>query len=385
MNKEQALAKLAERQQMLDNVANFVEQKKTPILENLFKWKFLDTEIEPKPTPWEIMTNWDLMEKVVREHQERYDPDLCCDIGTRNNMNINATLGHSQHQMKEKESGNIQAVDEDRFGSAEALLEYAKNPTEYCWTKASRITFPDGLTFGQIEDACRAVNEFNAYAVRINRIMNEEYGVPATVKAVSICPTESPAMYYRGLKAFSTDMRRKPEVIDEYNRIMTPGFLKAISDACDSPRGNTAYEDWAVLLTHSIMNTKQFERFMWNGIWGEAFRILAEKKGKALMFIEASGLRLADFFNEVPRGVITCYFELDDPFEMRKAMPNIAFAYYPQTYLQYHTPAEAVDKAKELVEGMGPGYMYCTNKMIEHANDQRRENVFAVYDYLRNR
>ncbi|MBO4819363.1 MAG: hypothetical protein J5528_04405 [Firmicutes bacterium] len=384
MEQEKAKELLAKRQKMFDDVANFVPQKQTPILENLFKWKFLDTEIEPKPTPWEFLTNWDLMEQVVREHQERYDPDLSCDIGTRNNMNLNVTLGHSQHQMLNKDEGVIQAIDEDRLGSAEALLEVAADPIKYAWTKASKITFPDGLTFGQIEDACKAVDDFNNFAARINQVMNDEYGLPSTVKAVSICPLESPGMYYRGLKNFSLDMRRNPEILDEYNQLMLPGFLKTISDACDAPRGNAVYEDWAVLLIHSIMNRKQFERFMWKGTWQKAFEILAEKGGKALMFVEAGILPIADFLCEVPRGVLTTYYEYGDPFEVHKAIPNMAIAYYPQPYLTYNTPEEAVDMAKKLVEGMGPGYMYATNKMIESYSDQKRENVFAVYNYLRN-
>jgi len=382
---ENAKELLKKRQKMIDDVVGFVPQKTTPILENLFKWKFLDTEMDPKPTPWDFLTNMDLMEKVVREHQERYDPDLSCDWGTRNNMLITVALDHSQqHTVTNKEEGIIQTLDVDVFGEPEAMLEYADDPVRYAWTKGIPKLYPEGLTFGQIQDACSALKTFNDYRVRINRIMNEEYGSPSTAISLSVAPLENVAMYFRGLKNFSLDMRRKPELFDEFNEKMAPGFLANVENGCQQERGNYAFSDWTVLLVHNLMNNKQFERFLWRPYYGPLYEILAKNGRTSLTFIEGYALRLADCYNEVPRGVICCYFEQDDPFEMRKAMPNIAFAYYPQPYLAYRTPEEAVDKAKELVEGMGPGYMYCTNKMLESREDQKRENVLAVYEYLRN-
>lgn len=383
---ENAKELLKKRQKMIDDVVNFVPQNPTPIMENLFKWRLLDTEMDPKPTPWEFLTNMDLMEKAVREHQERYNPDFSCDWGVRNNILLTVALGQSQqHTVTDKDQGTIQTLDVDVFGEPEVMLEYAADPVKYAWTKGAQRLFPEGLTFGQIQDACNAVKTFNDYRTHINKVMNEEYGSPSPTISVSVAPLENVGMYYRGLKNFSVDMRRKPALFDEFNEMMAPGFLTNVENGCKTDRGNFAFNDWTVLLVHTLMSNKQFERFLWKPYYGPLYEILAKYKRTSWTFIEGSGLRLADYYNEVPRGVICCYFELDDPFEMRKAMPNVAFAYYPQHYLSdMHTPEEAVDMAKKLVEGMGPGYMYCTNKMIEAANDQKRENVLAVYNYLRN-
>ncbi len=96
-------------------------------------------------------------------------------------------------------------------------------------------------------------------------------------------------------------------------------------------------------------------------------------------------LRFVEFFQDIPKGQLMIHLEQDNIFEMRKKLPNICFAGGMTTDLLGHgTPRQCVDYAKKLIDELGDGYVFSTNKMVSYRNDCKRENLLAVTEFVRN-
>lgn len=79
------------------------------------------------------------------------------------------------------------------------------------------------------------------------------------------------------------------------------------------------------------------------------------------------------------------HLEQDDIFEFRKKLPNIGVAGgMPTTKLGGVSSEECVSYAKELIDTLGDGYVFCQNKMVSYRNDCTRENLLAVNEFVRN-
>ena len=110
-----------------------------------------------------------------------------------------------------------------------------------------------------------------------------------------------------------------------------------------------------------------------------------EHNQQIYLFAEASILHFAEYFEEVPKGVLMIHLEQDDIFEFRKRLPNIAVAGgMPAVLLGHGTKEECVDYAKKLIDELGDGFVLCQNKMIAYRSDCTRENLMAVCDFARN-
>ncbi len=48
------------------------------------------------------------------------------------------------------------------------------------------------------------------------------------------------------------------------------------------------------------------------------------------------------------------------------------------------TKQQCIDYAKKLIDELGDGFIFSTNKMVSFRNDCKRENLLAVTDFVRN-
>ena len=106
------------------------------------------------------------------------------------------------------------------------------------------------------------------------------------------------------------------------------------------------------------------------------------------LFMEGSSKPFWDHFQDYKKGIITMHPETDDPFEMRKALPNCAIlGGMTVELLGRGTPQECVDRTKELIDGLGAfdgGFVLSQDKMVTFKNDARPENLKAVSDFVLN-
>lgn len=138
------------------------------------------------------------------------------------------------------------------------------------------------------------------------------------------------------------------------------------------------------LLGHSVMSVKQFEEFYWPYLKYFFDKAMANKK-TVYLFCESTLMRFAEFFQDIPKGVLCIQPEQDDVFELRKKLPNAAIAGgMPTSLLGMGTKEECVNYAKKLVDTLGAGFILGQDKMISYRNDIKRENLLAVQEFARN-
>ena len=92
-------------------------------------------------------------------------------------------------------------------------------------------------------------------------------------------------------------------------------------------------------------------------------------------------MRLTDYFADYPKGVLTFHLESDDPFEIRKRLPNVAIMGGLSTDLMAGgTPEEVTARAKLLCDELGRdgGFILSEGKMVSYRNDARPENIMVT-------
>lgn len=246
--------------------------------------------------------------------------------------------------------------------------------------------FPD-IKKGQVVGAIGAMLEFSQFASQTIEKFIDTYDTPPVFDMfkVPLLPIENFFGYYRGIRELSVDLRKykgqlKAAMDRDFEEEVFPKFQKDLAESNEK----FAVDSYTALLAHSVMSHKQFEELYWPYLK----RIIDEvvKADKTIyIFCESNILRLADFFQDIPKGHVILHPELDDIFELRKKLPNICIAGGMKTkLLGTGTPQECADYAKYLLDNMGDGFIFSQDKMISFRNDCRRKNLLAVNEVVRN-
>ena len=101
---------------------------------------------------------------------------------------------------------------------------------------------------------------------------------------------------------------------------------------------------------------------------------------------EGRTLGFKDYFRDYKKGTLTFHLELDDPFEFRRELPNIAIMGGLTTdLLSSGTPEECVKQAKLLCDELAQegGFILSENKMMSYRNDCNSENYLELCNFMR--
>ncbi len=371
---------LQKRIALLQNAVRFEKTERIPTSSNVWTWKILDSDTKAKIM--EACLDLELMERIVREFHERYRFDMYEDLGTRNNFKACIPLGDPGYVVND-ETGGINAPDLKLLEDDE-YPEIIENPVKFGWEKVIPRKFRE-FTYEQFRQAIKGFMEFNAYTVHIAKVFAEDYGVPRLKGSVNIAPVEDLFSWgLRGFVAFSKDMRRNPENVDAYIDAFEPKMIAGAKAALEKKDPTAIFDVYTVMLAHSAMNMKQFDRFYYRSL-KKYLDVTEEYDGLATFFCEASFIRFKDFFRDVRKGLLAVTIEQDDMFEVRNECPTIALiGGVPSTLLGTGTEEECVDYAKKLVNGLGEGFILGQSKMISFRSDCKRENLLAIQNYALN-
>lgn len=378
---------MAENRVLQENVALFkacTRMEKTDRIPNLscfFTWKFLDCDYPLD----QVLTDYDLMEKVLQEFHDRYQFDAYADLGGRNQYKVMQALGDDVAYDIDIETGAVN-YKENTIMLGEEYDEYINSKPQLMW-KMFKRKYPN-LTKGQLVQAIGAMMEFGQRSGQIQDNFIARNGTPMTLadqKFMVMFPVEHFFNYYRGVRNLSLDMRKHKaklkEAIDkDFEEVVYPAFKQTFAE--ENTAGIADY--YIPLLAHSFMSVKQFEEFFWPQMKRVIDDIVAAGK-TVYIFTESSMMRLAEFFEDVPKGHIIIHPELDDVVELRKRLPNVCIAGGMKSHLLgTATPQECADYAKYLLDTMGEGYIFSQDKMMSFRNDCTRENLLAVNEVVRN-
>ena len=378
MEKEKARALFEERKELFDKAIHMEHTYRVPTAANGGNWFLMNTDDNYSLD--EVLLDYDIREKVQRETQERY----CFDAtGNGNTYNLYFTRA-----MKNAgyiiENDAVNYVDRDMIADDD-LVEASKDPMMYAWTHVGPKFF-GMLTYADAREALRAMMNHAAIGAQWTAKLLEEYGVLFHINttASNMHPIEE---YYftRGLKNFGLDMRRRPQQLMEAVENMTPAFLARVEGFLSKEKDeHQVFDSLTSMLIHSIMNHKQFEKFYFP-LAKKTMDMHVEAGKTTLLYWEADAIRLADFYADFPKGTISIFPEMEDARDIRKAFPNMAvFGGFPMNLLKNGTKEECVDFAKRLIDDMGDGFVFSTDKMLTYRYDANRENLMAVQEFVLN-
>ena len=151
------------------------------------------------------------------------------------------------------------------------------------------------------------------------------------------------------------------------------------------PNYKYCFDASIMMLAQNILNPKQVERFYWPSL-KKLLDAYMQAGQSVRIFTEGSILRYADYFKDYPKGLLTFHLEQDDPFELRKALPNVCIMGGMTTdLLSKASEEECVAYAKRLCDELGAegGFIMSENKMLSFPNDARSENLSAVCNFVR--
>lgn len=378
---------LYRRQLFIDATKMEKKPDRVPHMGNIYMWKVTDAGHKIS----RAIRDWDLMAECVLTNQKRYGFDSLVCIGS----NVPAALvdpwGGPYYHVDDAK-GTISIADNERVkaGDYDMMIE---DLGKYYWEVLLPRRFPDAFRPGMtLEDFKKPLEEYKKYVEypgRIAKMLREECGVPAPQHCI---PCKSAAMddllnWLRGIKGLSRDLRKIPDKLIQVVKAMDANNLDPwVESIKTSPKNEfAAYDVRVPLLAHNFLSEKQWEEFYWPSV-KKIMDATVEADKLAYIYIQGSFARFYDYFRDYPKGHFALHTELDDVYEVRKALPNMCIAGgMPVSLLGNATPDECVAHAKCLIDDLGKdgGFILSEDKMVSFPGDAKAENMKAVCDFVR--
>ncbi|NBJ16623.1 MAG: hypothetical protein FNP40_13890 [Dehalobacter sp. 4CP] len=340
--------------------------------------------------------DFSVLEKISDQAQARYNFDGYTFPVIPNSQPLQKTLGVNNYIINDKsESYNRIDVDYMDFEDYDVLIE---DPAKFFWSKYAKRKFPILESQDGQQIFMKSLHDFQnffQYNQNVERNLIEKHGVPMNSSPAAMglggyWPLHEVLMHgLRGIKGVSTDMRKDPVKVkaacDRYQEVILEPMLQQYKATASKGTDENCYFDIKTgMLSYSVLNPKQFEMVYWPS-FKRLIDVAVEMDKLVYIFSEAGTKRLWDFFREIPKGRIALYCEMDDIFEMKKALPNVTLmGGMPLELLGNGTPEQCVDYAKKLVDELGydGGYIFGTNKQGQFRKDAKRENLEAVIKFV---
>ena len=330
---------------------------------------------------------------------EKYPVDA---IGTASNgfryhYRFTDPLGHSGGYSSDEtlKSGHVNAVFENLI-SPQDYDEFMENPTKVMWEKALFNLYPSAKEL-DAEAFARAAQEvyfLGAAKEKVNGYIREKWGVLIPYADFVSFSTQIDSLFniYRGIKGLAMDMRRCPEKVYEVCEYFDNQRVDAAIKKLEAlPDGHGVgiknfYDVGIGGLAHTMLNEKQIER-LYIRPWKKLFDAVQKKDKSIYANIEGGflGRNTGELFGECKKGTFVMTVEMDDPYEVRKAYPNICiYGGLSVDILGNGTPEESVDMAKRAIDELGKdgGLYLAPNKMVAYRYDMKSENIKAVAEFV---
>ena len=378
----------AERIQLFREAASFKPTERIPHFSAAVTWKIFDAG----HTLDEAMTDFKVMEECVRHFLDTYPVDGVLDTGIRNQFNVTEAFGEGGYYYY---TPDIVGIHDHAHCTVDTLEEYLENPEKYIWETVLPKKY--GAEWGKKtkETWKKTFKEYMAYTkfvIHMANVTGKEYGIPGMapnnpMKGAIQFGIEELEANLLGIKQLSIAMRRNADQIESFCKKWDEQHIDPLVEQVkngDGPNYKYCFDASIMMLAHNIMGPKQFERFYWPSL-KKLLDAYAEKGMNVRIFAEGSIARYVDYFKDYPKGVITLHLEQDDPFEIRKVLPNVAIMGGMTTdMLANSTPEECVAYAKRLCDELGRdgGFIFSENKMLSYRNDAKAENMAAVCKFV---
>ncbi len=364
--------------------------QKTPHVSFFVTWKILDYGCKLS----EALNDYDLMKKVVKTFQEKYNFDGFVEYGNRNQYRVSEHMGSSLYKIDDQNE-TLNYIDMPVCEENE-LAEYAADPQKFTWEKIVARKYPywkNGVSTEFMNGLSREVMAFGKFNGEIMNEMTVEYGVPVLWEfrgGMTTLGIEYVFQTLRGIRGLSIDMRRNKQllhdVIQAYEEVNLAPIHKQMKDA---PAGHSAYAVFdgdLTMLAHTVMNARQFDEFYWPYL-KKQLDIVESKDWTIRMFTEGFGEICWDHMNEYKPGTVCLHVEHDDVFKLREKCPGVVImGGMPNHLLGTGTKEECIAMTEHLLNDLGSrgGFILSQNMLGSYRNDAKAENLKAVCEYVNN-
>lgn len=380
-----------ERIQLFKDAITGNNPMRPPHFGNIWSWKIYDSGHKMS----EALHSYEITEKVLRHTSETYPIDSIYEYGWRNPVQATDVLGNNEYIIDD-EANSISIMDQC-FMEEEDYDALIANPKKFLWEvylPRKYKTLRDKDNSDLFRQFLGEYGKLGASVGRFGQMLQEEYGLAELANNVAVFDHwgngfELLFNSMRGIKGLSYDIRRCPEKVEAAIEALDETFLKprrerAMAQLTKGTSPEFAVDLNPVMLAHTILSPKQFERFYWPHIKCIADYALQEDK-LVYLFVEGDSTRFYEFFQELPENRFAVHVEQNDIFDMKKKLPNVTVAGgMPCTLLGGGSPEQCVDYAKKLIDELGYDrkFILSEDKMMSYPADCKRENLKAVSDYI---
>lgn len=380
------------RLNLLRKALNHEKTARVPLYANVFGWMFIDAGI----TSLAASKDYKKAEEAAIRFAEKYPVDKF-NIGAGYVIiptNIYSVL-QNENSSFGVAGGNenyLNGVQEDEMIKADEYDELKNDFQKTIWEKAFPRTFPRVKEFSKEEfvNAMKVGYEFNTARANAFKVLRDKCGLAEDVNVPSVSAFINDLLnMYRGIKGLAMDLRRQPDKVAEVCEYYDSIKLNNVVNNMKANPGwdmTNPYDVRSSFMAHVVCNSKQFERFFMPVI--DTLARTCEETGKQLFInAEADFLRFADFLGDYKKGAVSCIVEMDDPYEVRKKLPNIGIiGGLSVDIMGKSTPDKCVDMAKRAIDELGRdgGLWLGPNKFLSYPYDMKSENLSAVCDFALN-
>ncbi|MCL1913173.1 MAG: hypothetical protein FWG10_04695 [Eubacteriaceae bacterium] len=376
--------KMQERIKLIQDTVAFKKTSRIPTFSNYWTYMIFDAGHKLG----EALYDYDLLYDIIIKFHLKYEFDSYIYKGARNPMRVSDAVEGNRYLIDD-EMGSLSYVDYPLMQEDE-YPQLIEDPRKFYWSvllprKNKALREPGA--FDAFAKSFAELEVYNAFVARVDKTYTEEFEIPQRNAAMVPIPLETLFNYIRGIKATAIDIRRRPEQVDAAcEAIAKYANVQAAYERLAQPiPPNYIFGGHVGMLSHSILNPKQFGKFFWptiKNVYDEC-----EKQGKPMMlFSEAQCTTFTDYFQDFKKGVVVIQPEQDDVFELRRRLPGVAIAGgLKSSILGVYSAQACVDYAKKLVNEVGAdgGLIMNTDKMMSYANDAKSENILAVQEFCR--
>ncbi len=376
-----------QRAALFRDVTSFKKTVRIPNLGNIGTWRVLDAGYKLS----EAFNDYQIMEKCITRFLDIYPVDTLVDFGLRNPFKLIETFGQGSYYYNDQ--SGIVAMRPMELCSHEELKEIIEDPQKFFWEKAlprkySNLSDKTLLDWQQVYDEDISKNK---YSDHIHKLMQDTYYLPLIAPPRTNPPIVGIEMLFsvlRGIKGFSYDIKKDPVLvktcIEKLNETTWNPVIKSLNMETSCPDIDYCFDASLMLLAQSVISPKQFE-YLYFPYIKQMIELLISKNKNIRIVMEGNSLPFFDFFAEYPKGTVALNTENDDLVNIRRKYPQIALiGGMKTTTLALCSKEECIYYARRLIDDLGEGYIFSTDKFVFYAQDAKAENLKEVFRFVRN-
>ncbi|MBO7690853.1 MAG: hypothetical protein J6T14_08505, partial [Clostridia bacterium] len=235
---------------------------------NAVTWKVFDAH---RSLPI-ALTNFKVMEDVVRHFLDNYPVDGLMDVGIRNQFNVTEAFGSEGYYYYTEDSVGIK---DHALCTVDTLMDYLEDETKYIWTRVLPEKYGDEWAQKDLETWKKTFWEYLKYTyfiIHMGSVSGNEYGIAPLApnnpaKGAIQFGIEDLESNLLGIKDLSVALRRNKDLIKEFCEKWDAAHIDPIIEkvhASDGPQTDKyCFDASVILLSHNILNPKQFDLFLW--------------------------------------------------------------------------------------------------------------------------